>query len=303
MPPLRLSPIFAAVASASLVLSVGLAPSSAQPVDVVNYSPLSPSTAPDGPVIDLPPQVSAVPGDPYAIFVAEASLRFGVPESWIRAVMRVESAGDPGATSHKGAMGLMQVMPQTWAELSARYGFGANAYDPRESILAGAAYLREMHDRYGTVEGMLAAYNAGPGRYDDHLATGRPLPWETRNYVAMIAPVIGGTAVALPAGRRVARVLDPLAAPLFVVPVAERQRVPVRSGAVPAAALTAEEARLVAAQTAVPSSPGVPPSRQMADGSTTANVQPERTSGAGDTHRSSETGGLFVPRSRPEPRP
>jgi len=303
MQTLHLSPFFAAAASAALVLSVGLAPSRAAQADPVGTSPLWPSAPAADPIVEPPLPPSAQPGDPYALFVTEASLRFGVPESWIRAVVRVESAGDPGATSHKGAMGLMQVMPQTWAELRARYGFGANAYDPRESILAGAAYLREMHDRYGTVEGMLAAYNAGPGRYDDHWATGRPLPWETRNYVAMIAPVIGGTAVALPAGRRVARVLDPLAAPLFVVPVAERQRVPVRSGAVPAAALTAEEARLVAAQTAVPSSPGVPPSRQMADGSTTANVQPERTSGAGDTHRSSETGGLFVPRSRPEPRP
>jgi len=293
MPPLRLSPLFAATASASLVLSVGLAPSSAQPVDVVNYSPLSPSTAPDRLVIDLPPQVSAVPDDPYAIFVAEASQRFHLPESWIRAVMRVESAGDPAATSYKGAMGLMQVMPQTWVELRARYGFGANAYDPRESILAGAAYLREMHDRYGTVEGMLAAYNAGPGRYDDHLATGRPLPWETQNYVAIIAPLIGGAAFPMSGGAPVARVIDPLAAPLFVARAADRQVPSAQMDAVPAAALTPEEARFIADQTAKSASRSTPSQRKPA----TTAVQPERTTNASEIQPSSDTGGLFVPRS------
>ena len=71
-------------------------------------------------------------------------------------------------------MGLMQIMPKTYAELRARYHLGSNPYDPRDNILAGAAYLREMHDRYGSA-GFLAAYNAGPDRYDEHLATGRPL--------------------------------------------------------------------------------------------------------------------------------
>jgi len=128
-----------------------------------------------------------VPGsDPWAAYVAEASRRFGVPERWIREVMRAESGGVVSATSPAGAMGLMQVMPRTYAELRARYGLGANPYDPRDSILAGAAYLREMHDRYGS-PGFLAAYNAGPERLDEYLATGRPLPAETRRYVADIA--------------------------------------------------------------------------------------------------------------------
>ncbi len=126
--------------------------------------------------------------------VAEASRRFGVPEAWIWAVMRVESAGDVGATSHAGAMGLMQVMPPTYAELRARYGLGPNPYDPRDNILAGTAYLREMHDRYGA-PGFLAAYNAGPGRYEQHLA-GRPLPLETRAYLARLAPQVGGASTA-----------------------------------------------------------------------------------------------------------
>lgn len=298
-----LSPLFAAVASAAPMLTVGLAPSSAEPIDPVAYSPLSPSDSRSDPPVDSPPLVSAVPGDSYAAFVAEASHRFGVPESWIRAVMRVESAGDPSATSHKGAMGLMQVMPQTWAELRARYGFGANAYDPRESILAGAAYLREMHDRYGTVEGMLAAYNAGPARYDDHLATGRPLPWETVNYVAMIAPAIGGAALPLPAGRRIARVLDPLAAPLFVAHAADRHTPPVQDGAVPAAALTADEARFISAQSATSASPGARSERRPSANPTAIAAQPERTPTATELQPASASGGLFVPRSRPEPRP
>jgi soluble lytic murein transglycosylase-like protein len=126
---------------------------------------------------------------PFAAFVTEASKRFGVPEHWIRAVMHVESGAKQKARSSKGAMGLMQIMPKTWTELRARYGFGADPYDPRDNILAGAAYIRELYDRYGA-PGFLAAYNAGPGRYERHLATGRPLPDETQAYVATLAPMI-----------------------------------------------------------------------------------------------------------------
>ena len=126
----------------------------------------------------------------WASLIAEASQRFGVPAHWIRAVMQAESTGDTGALSPKGAMGLMQVMPETYAELRLRYHLGTDPYEPRNNILAGAAYLREMHDRFGP-DGFLAAYNAGPGRYDDYLKRGRALPEETRNYVATLAPVIG----------------------------------------------------------------------------------------------------------------
>lgn len=131
---------------------------------------------------------------PYAARIAEASKRFGIPEHWIRAVLRAESAGDARAVSSAGAMGLMQVMPATWTELRGRYGLGRDPYDPRDNILAGTAYLREMFDRYGNVPAMLAAYNAGPGRYDEYLATGRTLPAETRAYVAALTPVLVGTA-------------------------------------------------------------------------------------------------------------
>lgn len=132
---------------------------------------------------------------PHGAFIAEAAQRFGFPASWIVAVMRAESADDPRAVSHAGAMGLMQVMPGTWAALRARHGLGDDPHDPRDNILAGTAYLREMWDRYGNVAAMLAAYNAGPGRYDAYLETGSALPAETRAYVAALAPLLGsGTA-------------------------------------------------------------------------------------------------------------
>lgn len=128
--------------------------------------------------------------DPVANAVSEASRRFGVPETWIRSVMRVESAGRVGAVSHAGAMGLMQVMPATYAELRSRYGLGHDPFSVRDNILAGTAYLREMFDRYGA-HGMLAAYNAGPGRWEDHVARGRPLPGETVGYLARLVPMLG----------------------------------------------------------------------------------------------------------------
>lgn len=129
---------------------------------------------------------------PYAVHVADAARRFGIPEDWIWAVMRVESNGDSRAVSTAGAMGLMQIMPATWASLRARHGLGRDPYGVRDNIMAGAAYLRAMHDRYGNATAMLAAYNAGPGRYDEYLR-GRPLPAETRAYVAKLASLVGGS--------------------------------------------------------------------------------------------------------------
>jgi membrane-bound lytic murein transglycosylase B len=124
-----------------------------------------------------------------ASHVAEASQRFGIPEHWIYAVMRTESAGRVGAVSSAGAMGLMQLMPGTWARQRARFGLGTDPFDPRDNIMAGTSYLREMYDRYGA-PGFLVAYNAGPGRYEDWRDRGRSLPAETRAYVAKIAPML-----------------------------------------------------------------------------------------------------------------
>lgn len=134
--------------------------------------------------------------DPYGTYVAEASQRFGLPERLLRAVMTAESDGIVRAVSSKGAMGLMQIIPDTWIELGARYRLGNDPFDPRDNILAGTAYLRELHDQYGS-PGFLAAYNAGPGRYDEYLVDGRPLPAETRNYVAVLAPYVDASAASL----------------------------------------------------------------------------------------------------------
>ncbi len=186
------------------------------------------------------PVVQPNPAHPFAAFIAEASQRFGIPEAWIRAVMHAESAGNVRALSRAGAMGLMQIMPDTWAELRARYRLGSDPYGPRDNILAGAAYLREMHDRYGS-PGFLAAYNAGPGRYDEYLAGGRALPAETRAYVAALAPLVGGGAITGPVTVAAA---DPLAwtrAPLFIArtegpPSAHRVRTEARPDSARAAA-------------------------------------------------------------------
>ncbi|MBB3774021.1 soluble lytic murein transglycosylase-like protein [Angulomicrobium tetraedrale] len=131
----------------------------------------------------------------YAAFIDEAAQRFELPASWIRAVLRAESGGDPRAVSHAGAMGLMQIMPVTWDELRVHHGLGADAFDPRDNILAGAAYLRQLHDRYGSIRAMLAAYNAGPARYEASLA-GERLPLETRTYIAALAPIIDNQSAA-----------------------------------------------------------------------------------------------------------
>jgi hypothetical protein len=99
--------------------------------------------------------------------------------------MQAESGGVVHALSPTGAMGLMQIMPQTWAELRSRYGLGSDPFDPYDNVVAGTAYLRELLDRFGE-RGFLAAYNAGPSRYEEHLATGNPLPSETIAYMSAV---------------------------------------------------------------------------------------------------------------------
>ncbi|MCP3406192.1 transglycosylase SLT domain-containing protein [Bradyrhizobium sp. CCGB01] len=133
-------------------------------------------------------QAVAQASNPFAAFVDEASKRFAIPVNWIGSVINVESARDVQARSPKGAMGLMQIMPATWAELRERYNLGNDPYDPHDNILAGTAYLRELLERYGS-PGVFAAYNAGPSRYEEHLA-GSPLPDETRAYVAKLANLL-----------------------------------------------------------------------------------------------------------------
>lgn len=128
--------------------------------------------------------------DRWSPIITEAAARFRLPAAWIRDVMAVESGGrteldGQPITSPKGAMGLMQVMPETYAEMRRAHGLGADPYMPRDNILAGAAYLKAMHDRFGW-PGLFAAYNAGPVRYEDYLRTGRALPDETISYLAAL---------------------------------------------------------------------------------------------------------------------
>lgn len=152
--------------------------------------------------------------DRFAQFIEEASGRFAIPARWIRAVMQIESRGDEHAISSRGAMGLMQLMPGTWIELSVRYGLGGDPFDPHDNIIAGAAYLKDMHDRFGSA-GFLAAYHAGPARYKQHLATGLPLPQETTAYVAAVTPLLNdkqGEHAAFP----IRRAVPWQEAPLFV---------------------------------------------------------------------------------------
>lgn len=154
------------------------------------------------------------PVDRFAKFIEEASGRFAVPARSIRAVMRVESGGDEHAISSRGAMRLMQLMPGTWVELSVRYGLGLDPFDAHDNIIAGTAYLKDMHDRFGSA-GFLAAYHAGPARYEQHLATRRPLPQETVAYVAAVTPLLDdgrGERTAT----RIRRVVPWREAPLFV---------------------------------------------------------------------------------------
>lgn len=146
-------------------------------------------------------QENALPGTAGSVLAAsvtEAASRFGLSEGLIRAVMRAESGGNPRAISPAGAIGLMQIMPATWASLTAQHRLGADPFDIRANILAGAAYLRAMLDRYGDPSVALAAYNAGPRRVDDWRAGAQSLPAETLAYVARIAPAVGITDIAAP---------------------------------------------------------------------------------------------------------
>jgi len=139
--------------------------------------------------------------------IAEASARFGVPAPWIARVMAAESGGmtvwrGQPITSPAGAMGLMQLMPATWAAMRARLGLGSDPYQPRDNILAGTLYLRLLYDRFG-YPGLFGAYNAGPGRYRAWLDGVRRLPGETVTYMAVTSgkasPVVSGAVRARPA--------------------------------------------------------------------------------------------------------
>ncbi|GFE94721.1 lytic transglycosylase domain-containing protein [Acetobacter persici] len=162
---------------------------------------------------------------PFDAYVTEAATRMQIPSAWIAAVMQAESQGDVRAASPKGAMGLMQIMPDTWRDLRRTLNLGADPYDPHDNITAGAAYLRWLHNRYGDA-GFLAAYNAGPGRYEELLRTSRALPDETKKYVTRVARLLRGESFGNPVFEQVfvdpSHVKTPSGNQLFVGPFASR---------------------------------------------------------------------------------
>lgn len=145
----------------------------------------------------MPPAVLMARWEPL---ILQASRKFKIPAEWIRAVMRQESGGrtmlaeNLPIVSAVGATGVMQVMPGTYSEMAAQYGLGADPYNPRDNIFAGTAYLKWLHGKYG-YPAMFAAYNDGPGNVEDDLHGGRPLPAETRGYIAAIGKSLGDKTV------------------------------------------------------------------------------------------------------------
>jgi DNA-binding protein H-NS len=118
---------------------------------------------------------------PYMDMVNEAAKTYDLPPELILAVMKTESNFDHKAVSKAGAQGLMQLMPGTAMEMGVE-----DSFDPRQNIMGGARYLRQMLDYYkGDTQTAVAAYNAGPGNVDKFLA-GENLPDETSNYVPTV---------------------------------------------------------------------------------------------------------------------
>lgn len=112
---------------------------------------------------------------PMAVSIARKN---GIPEDLFKKLIQQESAWNPKARSHKGAIGLAQLMPFTAKAL------GVNPYDPRENLEGGARYLKTQYRKFGSWRLALAAYNAGPGAVEKY--NGIPPYRETRNYVRKI---------------------------------------------------------------------------------------------------------------------
>lgn len=123
--------------------------------------------------------------DKYIEHIREAAHETNLSEDLLKAVIKNESNGDTTAVSPSGAAGLMQLMPDT-----ARAVGVSDRFDPRENILGGARYLRQMVDRYGDLKTALAAYNAGPGNVDKHGGV-PPFP-ETENYIRRVLSDLSG---------------------------------------------------------------------------------------------------------------
>jgi soluble lytic murein transglycosylase len=116
----------------------------------------------------------------YDHIISDASQKYGVDSRLIRAIIRAESDFNPRAVSKKGAKGLMQIMPENFRLLDI-----SNPYDPRQSIMGGARYFKELYQRYqGKLSLSLAAYNAGPTAVDRYKTI--PPYQETEQYVERV---------------------------------------------------------------------------------------------------------------------
>jgi soluble lytic murein transglycosylase len=121
--------------------------------------------------------ISKLDSNQFDSIISDASKKYDLEASLIKAVIKAESDFDPNAISHKGARGLMQIMPMNYRLLNVE-----NPFDPHQNINGGARYLREMMDRYnGKLNLSLAAYNAGPGAVDRY--GGIPPYPETTEYI------------------------------------------------------------------------------------------------------------------------
>ncbi len=120
--------------------------------------------------------------DSLAFFMDQAAKKYNVDSRLVSAVAEVESNNDPTAISSAGAIGVMQLMPDTAAAL------GVNPYDAKENIEGGAKYLRQMLDSFGgDVRKAVAAYNAGPQAVRDY--NGVPPYRETQDYVSKVLDI------------------------------------------------------------------------------------------------------------------
>jgi soluble lytic murein transglycosylase len=118
--------------------------------------------------------------DRYDDIIVEAERRHGVAAPLIKAMVRAESAFDPRAVSHKGALGLMQIMPKNLKRLKVQ-----DPYNPWDNIMGGTRYFKEMLERFdGQLPLALAAYNAGPHTVEQY--RGIPPYDETQNYVRKV---------------------------------------------------------------------------------------------------------------------
>ena len=168
---------------ASLTANTSVTPVASE-ADVAIDAPISSDSTGSDFSQTLTAAATAGRADLDAIFEAAAA-RYGVPVNLLKAVAKAESGFRVDATSPKGAMGVMQLMPGT-----AR-GLGViDAYEPEQNIMGGAKYLSQMLNRFGgNVEYALAGYNAGPGAVEKY--SGIPPYNETQNYVRTVMRYMG----------------------------------------------------------------------------------------------------------------